>query len=175
MAALNSLLESKLNDNERNVLIEVKRIFSTLIKPNMSPYEKEKAIHDYLIKTSMYDENGLKSNNISDESHTPYGLLYNHKGVCDAYAETFQIFMYLCGIESYIVIGDTIFNDNKEYKHAWNIVKMGKYYYHVDVTFDNPGPMRFGQVVYKYFNKSDVEMEKTHTWEVMKYPFCLDY
>lgn len=175
MASINPHLENKLNSTEHNVLSEIKRIYALIIKPGMSPYEKEKAVHDYLIRASMYDTNGLNSNNISEVSHTPYGLLFNHMGVCDAYAETFQIFMYLCGIESYVVIGDTISNINKEYKHAWNIIKLGKFYYHVDVTFDNPGPMKFGQVDYKYFNKSDVEMEKTHTWEVMQYPFCLDY
>lgn len=175
MASVNSLLEHKLNSTEIKVLNEIKRIFTLIIKPNMNPYQKEKAVHDYLIKTSMYDANALNSNNIPEESHTPYGLLFNYKGVCDAYAETFQIFMYLCGIESYVVIGDTIHNTNKEYNHAWNIVKLGKFYYHTDVTFDNPGPMRFGQIDYKYFNKSDTEMDETHKWDAMSYPFCLDY
>jgi len=174
MASGNSYLENKLDNNEIMVLKEIKSIYNSIIKSNMTPYTKGKAVHDYLIKTSMYDIDGYKYNNILNFSHTPYGLLFNHMGVCDAYAETFQIFMYLCGIESYVVIGDTVANVSNQFKHAWNIAKLGKYYCHVDVTFDNPGPFRLGQVDYKYFNLPDKKMLETHKWDVTEYPKCID-
>ncbi|NLX63387.1 MAG: hypothetical protein GX022_01200 [Clostridiaceae bacterium] len=52
-------LESRIND-----------ILSQLIKPNMTDYEKELAIHDYLVENCEYDMDAVNGNEIKAESFT---------------------------------------------------------------------------------------------------------
>jgi hypothetical protein len=58
--------------------------------------------------------------------------------------------------------------------HAWNLVKIGGNYYHLDVTWNDPvvenGPER---VLYTYFNLNDKEIQKDHSWETGAYPQCV--
>ena len=49
--------------------------------------------------------------------------------------------------------------------HAWNLVKLGGDWYHLDVTWDDPVPDVEGKVRYLYFLKNDEDMAQTHTWE----------
>jgi transglutaminase/protease-like cytokinesis protein 3 len=137
--------------------------------------QKEKNIHDYLIATSRYDYENYQKGIIPEDSRTPYGLLFHHAAICQAYAETFMIFMTLANIECHMVVGTT--NDENyrrgdQDKHAWNIVKIDKKYYHVDLTFDNPIPCIAGRVEHRYFNVSDKFMDKTHTWPKNQFPLC---
>ncbi len=53
------------------------------------------------------------------------------------------------GIESYLVVKSGV--------HAWNIIKLGDHYFHVDATWDdNEG---YGNFSYDYFLLSDSEMK----------------
>lgn len=173
---LDNSLMIKLGVEDKQVYNEILKVFNNIISPNMSSLQKERIIHDYLISTSKYDYDNYKKGTIPDKSYTPYGLLFDYTAVCQAYAETFMIFMVLANIECYFVIGKAVpiddNNNNKEDLHAWNIVKINGKYYHVDVTFDNPVPKVFGNVSHKFFNLTDELMDKTHSWDVSKYPFC---
>ena len=45
-----------------------------------------------------------------------------------------------------------------KYRHTWNIVKIGKTYYHLDATFDNSLGKCFetgAEIRYDYFNLDD--------------------
>lgn len=175
MAIRNPEIINKLNVQDKQAYEKILLINSRIISPSMSSLEKEKTIHDYLISTSKYDHENYLKGTIPAESYTPYGLLFNHIGVCQAYAEIFMIFMLLTNIECYMVIGTTLLNggnDIKDRTHAWNIVKINGKYFHVDVTFDNPTPYAIGAVGHKYFNVQDALMDKTHIWKVDEYPIC---
>ena len=53
------------------------------------------------------------------------------------------------GIESYLVVKSGV--------HAWNIIKLGDHYFHVDASWDdNEG---YGNFSYDYFLLSDSEMK----------------
>lgn len=169
-------LASMLSVKERGVYNKVKTITRKLIEAKMSVYEKELAIHDYIIKETRYDEEGYNKNAIPKESYTPYGLLFKKKGVCQAYSELFALFMTHIGVECCIVIGsasDIIGKKPHNYKdHAWNMVYIDGQFYHVDVTFDNPVPKIQGRICHKYFNLSDEQMKKDHTWDMQLYRKC---
>ena len=51
--------------------------------------------------------------------------------------------------------------------HAWNAVKLDGEWYQVDVTWDDPIPDSPGNIQYGYFNITDEEMMKDHsyTWD----------
>ena len=51
--------------------------------------------------------------------------------------------------------------------HAWNLVKVGGKWLHVDVTFDDPivnGKNTNTRPRYTYFLKTDAQMRKDHAW-----------
>lgn len=125
----------------------------------MPSLEKARTVHNYLISTSKYDERKL----VPKESYTPYALLFDHCAVCKAYAETNMIFMYLLVIECYMVVGKMRDSSETDAGHAWNIIKIGDKYGHVDVTSDNPDPKHFGKPIEKYFFANDTFMTLTHT------------
>lgn len=108
-------------------------------------YAKAKAIHDAILNDVDYAyESG---NRPSDAvwAHNIMGAVEKGKGVCEAYARTFQLMMNYLDVENYLVTGMA----NNGYmigEHAWNLVRMddGNYYY-VDCTWDDSG---WG---YKYF------------------------
>ena len=87
--------ESKLTDNKDIfVLSKSKEIINLVIKDGMSDYEKELAIHDYIVGNTHYDTDELNEHvEVDPDSFTSYGLLKNGKSVCLGYTRTFQLFM----------------------------------------------------------------------------------
>ena len=171
-AILAPILKNKLNPQDIEVYNKIKSIFNNIVKPEMTDLEKVRAVHDYLILTSRYDEENYKNNTIPEVSHTPYGLLFKNKAVCSAYAEVFMIFMTLASIECYYVVGN-IKDTTNSMGHAWNIIRIKNHYYHIDVTFNNPVPDVIGRVKYDYFNLTDEKIGKTHIWNRNEYPACI--
>ena len=103
----------------------------TCIKSGMSDAEKTLAIHDYLILNAKYDYANFLNNTLPYISHTAYGILALDVGVCDGYALAFKELMTRLGIPTIKVMSVTM-------GHAWNLVKLGGKWYHVDVSSDDP-------------------------------------
>eukprot|EP00833_Pecoramyces_ruminatium_P016077 jgi/Orpsp1_1/1190109/evm.model.d7180000076634.1 len=82
-------------------------------------------IHDYLIVKSTYllDENRTHIRNL-------YGCMVESKCVCEGYAEAFQYLAHQFNIDCISV---------RSSSHEWNFVKLHGKWYHVDVTWDDPG------------------------------------
>jgi hypothetical protein len=126
--------------------------------------EKIKIIHDYIAYNLSYDVEFLKTGDESQyarDSHAYYALTTN-KAICGGYSSAFQRLAKYFGIDSMIVVGTA---DGEG--HAWNKVKVGDAWLHVDVTFDDPivyGYSSKNMVRYDYFLKTDEEMSKTHKW-----------
>lgn len=97
------------------------------ITAEMSDYEKVKYFHDYLASSVSYDTE-------ADFQHTIYGALVEKKAVCDGLSCAFQYLCQKVGIEAVMVYGSS----SDGVSHAWNIVRLGEEYYHVDITWDMP-------------------------------------
>lgn len=104
-------------------------------------------LHDYIVSYYEYDESKNK------DSYYLYGMLENKKGVCQSYAFLYKYILNKVDIKCYIV-------NSKVIDHAWNIVKIGNYYYHVDLCKDDPVKDNIGIVSHKYFLLSDYEIKK---------------
>ena len=63
-----------------------------------------------------------------EDSYNAYGCLVKGRAVCSGYADAFNAIMVELNIPSKIVMR----ND-----HEWNIVRIGKKWYHVDVTWND--------------------------------------
>lgn len=110
------------------------------ILPSMSEYEILRYLHDYLIAEVEYDENYAYQ-------HTAYGALVGKRAVCDGYAGALSYLLSRLGMESRMVYGSGADGT----PHAWNVVKTGGEYYHMDITWDIP-PEGISSPLYTSFN-----------------------
>ena len=124
-----------------------------------SDYEKEKWIHNYLVKNIVYGyPDGDKATD--GDAFTTYGALVRGKCVCNGYAEAMKLLCDLSGIDCKMITG-TAGGEN----HAWNLVKLEDQWYHTDVTWDDPSPDVKGRVLYTYFNVEETAIDKSHSWD----------
>lgn len=138
---------------------KAKEIVQALIKPDMTDLEKEKALHDYLVLNTKYDEINFINNTVPKESYTAYGALINGVAVCEGYATALDKLLKLVGIESKVITGTAGGG-----AHAWNMAKIDGNWYYVDATWDDPVPDRSGEVSHAYFNLSEQEIRKDHNF-----------
>lgn len=164
-ASKNQLAKSRLTTEDKKVIEKINVIIANTIKENMTDYEKELALHDYLIKYAKFDYDNFIESNVPKEAYTPYGLLVDGTGVCQAYAETTKLLLNAAGIECEIITGTA---DGGS--HAWNIVKLDGEYYMLDVTWDDTFPDVKGKVGYSYFNLTSEQLSKNHVWDKSKWP-----
>lgn len=149
----------------KKIYEEALRINSEIIKPDMSEFDKEIAIHDYIVLHTAYDYDNYLNDTIPDDSYSAYGVFFKGTAVCQGYAYAAHLMLELAGIDSQIVTGTA--NGGG---HAWNKVNIDGDYYNLDVTWDDPVPNVEGRTVYAYFNVTDEQLAKNHEWEMGDFP-----
>ena len=108
-----------------------------------SDYEKIKTVYDYVCQNVQYAYN-MKD----DIVFTSYGALFNGQAVCQGYAQLMYKMLREADI-SVRLIGGYAGGE----LHGWNIVKLGKYYYNIDATWDSENYQR--GYTYQNFLKGD--------------------
>jgi hypothetical protein len=155
----NRALESKLTTEEKYVFDTVIKKAAELTKNATSDYEKELAIHDYIVGTYSYTQLA-EGESYTLRKHQIIGMVVDGNGVCEAYAELFRLMGKSVGLEIYNAEGSMNGVD-----HMWNIVKLDGELYHVDCTADDPSPDVLGRLRHTYFNVNDSEISSDHIWE----------
>lgn len=154
---------SGLSDFDKKIYDKAVEIIDNVINEDMSLYEKELAIHDYIVSNSEYDTANLGIfHEHSQNSENPYGALINGKSICSGYAATFKMFMDMFEIPNIIVYAE---DDNRD-DHAWNLVQLDDDWYYVDVTWDDPSSdIEDLPVSHIYFNVTEEFLRKNgHVW-----------
>lgn len=126
---------------------------------NLSEWEKERYIHDFICTNVRYDK--LKK----PYSHEIIGPLGHGVGVCEGIAKTVKILCQALGIWCMIPICGSNPEKGIKYGHTWNIVKIQGACYHLDATFDNTlTRKKTGEqtVRYDYFNLDDKRIFLDH-------------
>ncbi|UVI30817.1 S-layer homology domain-containing protein [Paenibacillus spongiae] len=149
-----------LDEQTKQIYAKAQSVLTDIIKPGMSDYEKELAIHDYLVLHVAYDYDNYSMGKVPDASYSAYGTLIDGIAVCQGYANTAKLLLNMAGIEAHIVTGKV-----KGELHTWNKVRIGGEYYNLDVTWDDPVPDVPGQVSYGYFNVTDKQLRIDHSWQ----------
>ncbi len=122
-------------------------------------YDKELIIHDYIVDKCEYVEK------TGGTYSSVYGCLVNGQASCEGYAKAVKYLLDEEGIENYLAVGTTEGETpSSGTGHAWNIVKIGGGYYHLDATWNDPESEE-NIVSYAYFNINDEEISETHTVE----------
>ena len=128
-------------------------------------FDKEKAIHDYIVTTFKYGP--LDTETPPLRAHTIVGLINDGEGVCEAYAQTFNLLGKMSGLDIQCITGKM-----EGVSHMWNIIKLDGEYYHIDVTSDDPTPDDGSRLLYTNFNLNDDQIAKQHTWDKNQFPKC---
>ncbi len=134
------------------------------ITSDMTDVEKALYVHDYLILNCKYD--------YGKSGYDAYDCLVTKAAVCQGYALAYEYILrnYL-GIECSIVYSDKMV-------HAWNYVRIGNNWYHVDVTKDDAATTykdqrydNYGVVMHTNFLLSDSAIRNTsephYDWKVI--------
>ncbi|MEK5067057.1 DUF5050 domain-containing protein [Sporosarcina sp. FSL K6-1508] len=152
--------------NNKNALVKkVDEVLASIIKPEFTDFDKVKAIHDYLVLTTAYDEYNYDNNTVPADSYAAYGSLVKDIAVCDGYTKAAQLLMNRLGIENQYVDGTA----NGEL-HSWNLVKLDGKVYFMDITWDDPTPDKLGYVRYAYFLITSDQLRKDHVWNETNWP-----
>ncbi len=156
-ALRDSAFRSSLSAAEASVLQLAERRVREIVKPGMGDYEKLVAIHDSLVQGAQYEENG---------GCTVEHILRKGSGSCEAYSAALSVMLEIAGIPARIVTGDA------GGPHAWNLVRIGTEWYHVDATWNDPvvGNGSKPVLTHAYFCLSDAEISRTHSWNRAAYP-----
>lgn len=141
---------------------KIKEIESNIITNNMDNKEKIKAVHDYIINNTKYDEekeyteiNGIK--NYKNKSNIAYGPLINSKAICGGYTDAMSIMLYDLDIYNF-----KISNDN----HVWNVINIDDKWLNTDLTWDDPLTNTKEDVLtYTFFLKTTDELLLLDTTE----------
>ncbi|MBR1762197.1 MAG: transglutaminase domain-containing protein [Eubacterium sp.] len=149
---------SKLDDNDKETLDMAKEILNEIIKKDMSAFEKEKAVYDWLtaklkantgILTVIPTRNG--------DSDNPHDVLKYRTAVCVGYATTFRLFMQMMDIECKVI-------HSSDLTHSWNLVKLDDGWYHTDCYMDSESNN------YQNFNMDDNRCLQGHDWTKEYFP-----
>lgn len=157
--------KNKIMDHQKAMDARVKKLARQAEK--MTELERELFIHDFICQNIFYDK--LKK----PYSHEIIGPLGHGVGVCEGIAKSVKILCDALGIWCMIAISEANPEKKIKYRHAWNIVRIGGKYYHLDATFDNTlGRNR--AMRYDYFNLSDSQIFRDHEPVIWKTPKCED-
>ena len=154
----------KIDNVERKLQAKIANI--TMGLSNLPQYDKEIALHDYLVTTVKYEYDDMRYH----KAHSSVGALLHGRAICEGYAKAFKLLCDAVGMSCIVVYG-TATNLKGTEHHAWNIVKLDKKCYHVDVTWDSTVKLSQNSC-YDYFNLTDGEILKDHVWNKSLLPPC---
>lgn len=157
--------KAKVKDHQKAMKARVEKLARPAAK--LSEREKEQYIHDFICENVRYDK--LKK----PYSHEIIGPLGQGVGVCEGIAKSVKILCDALGIWCIIAISGNNPEKNIKYRHAWNVIRIGGTYYHLDATFDNT-LSKDETIRYDYYNLSDSQIFKDHEELVWKVPACTD-
>ncbi len=130
---------------------------SALVLDEWSDVEKALFLHDYLAYHYDFDNTVYATSAQNLLRHTAYGMLSRKMAVCEGYASLYSMLLNREGILSRMMVSDSM-------GHAWNLVRIGEEWFHVDVTWDDCYDTHIGAVKHDSFLKDTQSMKKSgHT------------
>lgn len=129
------------------------------IEKEPSDFDKELLIHDAIIDSCSYADSGQLI------ASSAYGVLVEGSASCEGYAKAAKLLLDRAGIDNYVITGTATRDDGESEGHMWNVVFLDGQPYNLDLTWDDPiGEGAEQNKRYAYFNITDEELLKTHTF-----------
>lgn len=145
--------DSGLDESDKETLKKADEILSKIIKKEMSAYEKELAVYEWMYKNiSQGSGHIISMPGSNSNAYVPHDVLEGKSAVCVGYATTFRMFMHMLGIRCHVV--------HNEY-HSWDLVELEPdQWYHVDIYSDVSTGNKF-----KNFNMTDAIARLSNEWD----------
>lgn len=115
-------------------------------------------VHRYIIHRVAYDYRNENRCNYS-----AYDGIFNQRTVCNGYALLAYKMLNALEIPCKYISGMAKNDDGEIQLHAWNMVKIGKKWYNLDITWDDNDD---GRIYYDYFLQGNKTFEKDHTPDI---------
>lgn len=154
-------------DRKISLMYDLKQFTSAL--PDMdkkSAFLKSVALHNILVKAVKYDYEAAAAVTSNDtqakkeyaDSFTAYGAFVRRKAVCSGYSKAFKILCDHYGIDCFVALGEHINSDGSiGERHAWNIIRIGTSYIHIDTTWDATFSQKSDALRFDFFGMTDSE------------------
>ncbi|MGN1231245.1 MAG: peptidase, partial [Anaerotignum sp.] len=157
--------KGKIKEHQKALQARVEKLIRPAAK--LSDMERLLYVHDFICQNVRYDK--LKK----QYSHEIIGPLGHGVGVCEGIAKAVKILCDGLNLWCVIALAENNLEKGVKYRHAWNIVRVDKKYYHLDCTFDNSlgNPQ---EIRYDYFLLPDKQIFRDHERLVWKMPACED-
>lgn len=125
--------------------------------------QKIKALHDWVCNQVEYAylPDGVTPDH-GDYCHVDSSVFFSNKTVCDGYSRALKLLLDEVGIEAYVLHTDSSSLADDEDGHAWVMVKMGGYYFHIDACHDDDdydSNRNGSRIDYDHFLKSDKDIK----------------
>ena len=154
---------SALSDKEKETLDMASKVLEQIITEDMTPYEKEKAVYEWMTQNLQNDEGLLiVIPQTQADCDNPYGVLKYHNAVCVGYATTFRLFMHMLEIPCMVV-------HNSECYHSWDLIQLDGDWYITDIYSDA------GNCNYSHFNMTDSIWGQDQSWNREFFPAAEGY
>ena len=144
-------------------------------------FEKELAVHHYLTRRVKFDHAEVEGRKpFQAENHNIIGPLIYGVGVCEGIAKACQYLLERIGVTCLLVNGESrSFRGERPMGHAWNIVKIHNFFYHLDTSHDLCLSEGSSVPQYHYFNLTDADILCDHRFSPSDYEgivchSCLD-
>ena len=118
---------------------------------------KVRYVHDWCL------EKFSCNHKIGQVSHTVIGPIFASKAVCDGISKFVKLALNHLGLNALVVVGASK-NPTKckdELLHAWNIVEINGYCFHLDVAYDLFLTEKINR--YDYYCLADCDIQRDHT------------
>ena len=119
--------ESERKELEEEIKNDLEAFLNT-VDGNMTDYELELNVHDFLANRMEYDHSALQDSDGRPQAWSIIGAFEYGKAVCEGYSRAFQLMCFMLGLDCTVVTGET------SEPHMWNLVKIDGDWYHVDLT-----------------------------------------
>ena len=148
---------SGLSDEDKETYDMAKAVLDQVLKDNMSAYEKELAIYDWMVENiGQGSGHTIAMPGQNSQAYTPHDVLTSKSAVCVGYATTFRLLANMVGLEVHIVHNDY---------HSWDMVKLDDgEWYQLDIYSDVNGAR------YRNFNMTDEMARNGHEWDGSSLP-----
>ncbi len=142
------------------VIDQTHYIISQVTTDDMSDVEKVVALQKWVCENVEYNRNDIyASTNFVDSS-----IFLNEFTACDGYARGTTLLLQEAGFEAYYVANDM---------HAWNIVRIGDHYFHMDVTYADSfsSGINYG----RFLTSDEQNYEFNNDWHLKKPSSLFNY
>ena len=150
---------SGLDEDALAVAEGAKAVVDEIITPDMSDWDKELAVHDYVIDHCQYTLDIL-----APHSGDALGFFKYAEARCAGYCDAFRLLGRMAGLEVEMIGGPTTRDESGSKGHAWNLVKLDGLWYVVDCVWDDLIE-ETPTLEHTFFNIPYACFDGTRTWD----------